>query len=78
MNTSLIVFQCHVELQSVFNNKNNYSLLSFAQERRTLLRLLMTSNNSQSIVKERGCITIIESRLSYINITSFICIQTLI
>ena len=61
-----------------FNNKNNYTLLSFIQERRTLLRLLMTSNNSQNIVKERGWITIVVSRLSYINITSFICIQTLV
>jgi hypothetical protein len=76
MHTSLIVLQCHVDLQSALITRIIVTVLSFTQEG-TLLQLLMTSNNSQSIVKERGSITIVVSGLYYINITSFICIQTL-
>ena len=36
----------------------------------------MTSNNSQSIVKERGSITIVVSGLSYINITIILILNT--
>jgi hypothetical protein len=77
MNKTLIVLQCHVELQSVLMIRLIIILLRFTQKRITLLRLLMTSNNLQSILKERSSISIVVSILYYINITSFICIQTL-
>jgi hypothetical protein len=46
-----------------FNDKNNYNSLEVTQEKKTLLQLLMTSNNSQNILKERGSITIVVNKL---------------
>ena len=73
MNTFIDCFAMSCLISKCFNDKNNYSSLEvYSRERTSSDLIVMTSNNSQSILKERGSITIVVSKLFHINITSFI------